>query len=262
MIKIEDILCRADRGVLSLTGSGGKTSIMFYLARQLAGAGKRVMSTTTTKIFYPSPVHSKTVLIDSDPGEIIKQAFALGDAAYHITAAAAHNADTGKLHGFPPGAVSLFLNSGIFDWILVEADGAAQRPVKAPAGHEPVIPPETGVHVAVAGLDAIGHPLSEELVFRSEIAGLLMGLTPGETVTAAAIARLLAHRFGAFKGAPPLAQRFIFLNKADTPELRACAATIADILDQKYPGTAEALITGQALDGVQVHSVHRLTAST
>jgi probable selenium-dependent hydroxylase accessory protein YqeC len=262
MKPIEEILCLEPRGVLSLTGGGGKTSLMFHLARQLARSGKRVLTTTTTRLLVPTPDQSQTVLIAADPGAVLLQASCCLHATSHITAAAAHLEESGKLQGFAPGAIRIFRESGLFDWILVEADGAARRPLKAPAGHEPVIPPDTTVLVAVAGLEVLGEPLSEELVFRSGLAGTLMGLAAGETVTESALARLLAHPFGAFKGAPPNARRFIFLNKADSPQRRDCGARVAGELRQMALPEGCALIVGQARDGVSVHAVHLLPVRT
>ena len=37
-------------GVISIVGAGGKTALMFRMARELAGGGDRVLTTTTTKI--------------------------------------------------------------------------------------------------------------------------------------------------------------------------------------------------------------------
>ena len=156
MQPIEKILCREPQGVLSLTGAGGKTSLMFHLARQLADSGRRVLTTTTTKIFVPTPEQSATLLVAADPETILREA----STTRHITAAAAQQADTGKLIGFTPEVIRTFAESGRFDWILVEADGSAQRPLKAPAGHEPVIPPDTTILVALAGLEVIGNRLT------------------------------------------------------------------------------------------------------
>ena len=255
MQPIEKILCREPQGVLSLTGAGGKTSLMFHLARQLADSGRRVLTTTTTKIFVPTPEQSATLLVAADPETILREA----STTRHITAAAAQQADTGKLIGFTPEVIRTFAESGRFDWILVEADGSARRPLKAPAAHEPVIPPSTTVLVAMAGLEVLGEPLSEEMVFRSELAGRLMGLAVGEPVTGDALVRLLAHPLGAFKGVPPQARRFIFLNKADDRKQREAGARIAAQLRQMAHPIADALIVGQALDRICIHAVHPLT---
>lgn len=260
MQPIAEILCREARGVVSLTGAGGKTSLMFHLARLLERSGKTVLTTTTTKIFPPKAEQSATVLIAPDPAELLRQAASCRKASRHLTAAAALQSDTGKLIGFPVEAIATFAASGLFDWILVEADGSARRPLKAPASHEPVIPPNTGVLVAVAGLEVLGRLLSEELVFRSELAGPLMGLKIGDTISEAALARLLAHPLGAFKGAPAAARRFIFLNKADDVERRASAAEIAAQLLRLAPSVAESLIVGQASQEIRVHAVYALEA--
>lgn len=259
MEPIERILLTDSQGVLSLIGGGGKTSLMFHLAHRLVRAGKRVLTTTTTKIFVPTDEQCQTLLIDPDPDVILRQAATLHCTTGHLTAAAKHMAEAGKLKGFAPEAIRGFRESGLFDWILVEADGSARRPLKAPAEHEPVIPLDTTVLVAVAGLEVLGCPLAEERVFRSELAGPLMQLAGGESVTESALARLFAHPLGAFKGAPPRARRFIFLNQADTPQRREGASRIADRLRRMNGPVAESLIIGQALSGIRVHAVHPLT---
>lgn len=257
MQSIESILCTDSRGIVSFTGGGGKTSLMFHLAHRLARSGKRVLTTTTTKIFVPDPEQSQTVLVNADPEAILMQASSCLQITRHITAAA-QEYKNGKLRGFAPEVIRIFLESGLFDWILVEADGAARRPLKAPAGHEPVIPPDTSVLVAVAGLEVLGQPLSEELVFRTGLAGSLMGLAMGDIITESALARLIFHPLGFFKGAPIHARRFIFLNKADSSERIERGGLVAGQLRQMESPAAEALIIGQALGGVTVRALHPL----
>ncbi len=243
-------------GVISIVGGGGKTSLMFHLARQMAYAGKRVLTTTTTKILVPSAEQSETLLIARDPQIILRQAKAREGAGMHVSAASAYLPQADKLNGFPAEAIRTFEDSGLFDWVVVEADGAARRPLKAPAEHEPVIPDNSTIVVALAGLEVLGRPLGEELVFRSELAGELMQLSPGETITVPALARLLAHPAGAFKGAPATARRFIFLNKADSPELQEQGAAVALQLKSISPPVAEAVIVGQLLQEISLHRVY------
>ncbi|NOY12582.1 MAG: putative selenium-dependent hydroxylase accessory protein YqeC [Deltaproteobacteria bacterium] len=261
MMSIDNILPLATRGVLSLTGGGGKTSLMFHLARLLSDAGKTVLTTTTTKIFVPTVSQSETVLVDTDPQAILLQAASLPERG-HITAAAARMDDTGKLKGFAPEAIRLFEDSGLFDWILVEADGSARRPLKAPAEHEPVIPPNTSILIAVAGLEVLGRPLTEEFVFRSELAGERMNLKAKELITEFALARLFAHPSGSFKGAPHQAARFIFLNQADDAKRCEAGARIAALLRQSPRPVAESLIVGQALKSIRIHACHSLRTAS
>jgi probable selenium-dependent hydroxylase accessory protein YqeC len=257
MESIEKILVGESRGVLSLTGGGGKTSLMFHLARGLMRSGKRVLTTTTTKIFVPAAGQSDTVLVNEDPHEIIRQVTALNSACRHVTAAAS-SIEGGKLKGFSPQTIRLFEQSALFDWIIVEADGSARRPLKAPGDHEPVVPDCTTVHVAMAGLEVLGSPLHENLVFRSALAATIMELNEGDIINGTAIAKLFCHHQGAFKGAVSGARRFIFLNKADDDERKEGAARIASRLRRRSDSVAEAVIVGQALGGVLVHAVHPL----
>lgn len=257
---IEEVLCSASGGVLSLTGAGGKTSLMFHLARVLSESGKRVLVTTTTKIFPPTARQCGTVLVDADP-EIIGRRASLRPGNEPVTAAARRDPETGKLLGFPPEAIDLLHRSGRFDWIVVEADGSARRPLKAHAPHEPVIPSCSTALVAVAGLEVLGQPLTEEWVFRPELAATLMGIAAGDTIGAAALTRLIVHPKGLFTGAPKDARRFLFLNKADTPQRLLRAAQIMAAVREEAPSVAEALLVGQALNGVTLHAVYPMGAS-
>ena len=262
MISIEKILCSEPQGVISFVGGGGKTSLMFHLANLLVQSGQRVLTTTTTKIFIPTPEQSETVLVDSDMQTILRQALSCRKCSGHVTAAVGLIPESGKLKGFEPDDINVFKESRLFDWILVEADGAAGRSLKAPAEHEPVIPSATSVLVAVVGLDVIGRTLSDDSVFRSSLAGKLMGLAAGDMVTESALTRFFAQLAGPFKGAPPSCRRFIFLNKADNPERIAVGARIAGTLRRtKGIPVAESVIVGQALDRIRVRAVHSLVAS-
>jgi probable selenium-dependent hydroxylase accessory protein YqeC len=230
---------------------------MFHLAQQLSRSGKKVLTTTTTKIFYPTTEQNENVLVDTNPESILQQVTSQHHFN-HITAASELLADGSKLKGFSSEAIGLFEKSGCFDWILVEADGSARRPLKAPAEHEPVIPANSTVLIAVAGLEVLGCPLSEEIVFRSNLAGALMGISEGEAITESALVNLFNHPLGAFKGAPDQARRLIFLNKADDSKRREAAARIAALLRQNPQPVAEALLVGQALSEVKVHAEYPL----
>lgn len=257
---IEKIVCSEPHGVLSFIGGGGKTSLMFHLARLLVQSGRRVLTTTTTKIFVPTPEQSETVLIDSDPRAVLRLVTHCQTCSGHVTAAS-HLYESGKLKGFDSEDITVFEDSGLFDWILVEADGAAGRPLKAPAEHEPVIPSRTTVLVSVAGLDALGKPLSDDFVFRAGLVGKLMGLAEGETITESVLANFYSQLSGPFKGAPSGSRRFIFLNKADDSGRIAAGKRVAEQLRQTGTTVAETLIVGQAVERITVHSVHSLVVT-
>src|SRR3989304_6095522 len=49
--------------VLSLAGAGGKTSLMYALARAVPGSRRRVLTTTTPRIYPPGPGDSPALLV-------------------------------------------------------------------------------------------------------------------------------------------------------------------------------------------------------
>ena len=108
----------------------------------------------------------------------------------------------------------------------IEADGSRQKPLKAPAEHEPAIPGFVKHFVQVVGLTGLGKPLNEEYVHRPEIFVRLSELEFGETVTSEALVRVLTHPDGGLKNIPENARRIVLLNQADTPELQSQADSI------------------------------------
>jgi molybdenum cofactor cytidylyltransferase len=100
--------------------------------------------------------------------------------------------------------------------VLIEADGARGRSLKAPAEHEPVIPPFVDLVVPVMGLDAIGIKLEGDFVYRPELVKKVLGIQKGHILQPADAARLLAHGNGALKSVPVSAQVRVILNKAET----------------------------------------------
>jgi probable selenium-dependent hydroxylase accessory protein YqeC len=234
-------------GVISLVGAGGKTSLMYRLARELSGAGEKVLTTTTTRIFAPTPEQSPACILSGFPDEILERADAMLKKHRHLTAAAGQSSEAGKLAGLSAEAIDRLQASRVFDWIIVEADGAASRPLKAPAAHEPVIPSVTGCLVGMIGLSAIGQPLDDQWVFRAKIFSFLSGLPPGAKVTEEAVAAVFTHARGVLKGAPPQCRRMAFLNQAETAGRRAAALRIAHLIGLCGAARIQRTIIGQIL---------------
>ncbi|MDH3798143.1 MAG: selenium cofactor biosynthesis protein YqeC, partial [Desulfobacterales bacterium] len=153
-------------GVISLVGAGGKTSLMFRLARELSRQGAAVLSTTTTKIYTPSRKQSSVVMVSESASALALEAREILRRNTHISAGRRLIHFQNKLKGFPPETIDAIWQSGLFRWIVVEADGAAGKPLKAPAAHEPVIPQCTQWVIGIVSLEAVGKPLAEKWVFR------------------------------------------------------------------------------------------------
>ncbi|MDL1941834.1 putative selenium-dependent hydroxylase accessory protein YqeC [Chloroflexi bacterium CFX2] len=203
---------------VSLAGAGGKTTALFQLARQF---DTPVLVTATTHLgVWQVPLADRHI-IAHDPREI--QLPAEG-----ITLV------TGEIENERTKPVS----EAVLNWLhekaakqaiplLIEADGSRQKPLKAPAEHEPPIPPFSDIVILIAGLGAIGKPLADEHVQRAELFSRLSGLAHGDPITPQAILDVLTHPQGGLKNIPPHARRIALLNQADTPELQAIGGGMA-----------------------------------
>jgi probable selenium-dependent hydroxylase accessory protein YqeC len=249
-------------GIISLVGAGGKTSLMFRLAHELEKAGERVLTTTTTKIYEPSADQSAGLIVSGSVPTMLKKAQALLQDRLHVTAAAERLPDPAKLRGFAPEMIQDIWNSRLFRWIIVEADGAAGRPLKVPADHEPVIPACTSHLVGVVGLNCAGRRLSDQWVFRHERFIQLTGLADGSTITEPAIIAVLEHEKGIFKNAPAQAMCIAFFNQADSTQNLAAGQRIARELIKKKMAGLHRLIIGQTLSDPPVLEVYELNAKS
>jgi len=216
--------------VISLCGAGGKTSLIFSLAREFLEAGEKVLITTTTKLANKECQGQFPVIQAAGAAEILNRA---NPASFptDVTIACSGQSDCGeKLIGYPPEVIDAVFRAGFFDRILVEADGSRRKPLKAPNAHEPVFPGTNDAVVIVAGLNGIGQILCEENLFRADIWAGLSGLNVGDPVTPASVARMIGDPNGLARGCPEGVRRVAFLNRADSPETLRHAREILQIL--------------------------------
>jgi len=159
--------------------------------------------------------------------------------AHQVAFLAAGRADDGKFEGVSPTALDELVRAGLADAVLVEADGARQRPFKAPAAHEPVVPACASIVSFMMGIDALGRPVEGASVHRPEVV-LAYGQT---TVTAGLMAAVTASPSGGLKGVPPGAVARPIINKALGPLTREAATVAAAVLAQGHPSIDRVLVT-------------------
>lgn len=243
-MKLREALALKSHEVISLVGAGGKTTLMFALARELASSGEPVITTTTTRILEPSSAETR-LLLEPDEEKMLRLLLRDLGKYKHITLAV-ERLPSGKLRGVSPDLVTELAGLNEARYIIVEADGAAGRSLKAPGPDEPVIPPGTSLVIPVVGIDAVGCRLTEEAVFRPEIVARLTGLSLGDIISIEAIAMLITHRQGILRGCGNRARIIPFINKVDLLEGLSCAQGLASrILAVEHP-QVERVVLGQA----------------
>ena len=233
--------------VISLVGAGGKTTLMFALAQELSNNKGLVITTTTTKIFPPSSSCKSFLFLSPDEDKIVNFIIKDGIKLGHITVCSRILANSGKLKGVNPEFVLKLKKLRPINSIIVEANGADRKPLKAPNPEfEPVIPQSSTLVMPVIGIDALGCRLSEENVFRSEIASKLTGLPLGENVSADTIVNLILHPSGMIRGSPDQARIIPFINKIDLcADLSEARDLASKILEASHP-RIDRVVLGQA----------------
>ena len=232
------------REMISLTGAGGKTTLMFRLARELFIEGKKVITTTTTKILEPSEDESLHLFVSEDEEKVKEFVDRHLDEYGHITLAK-ERIGRGKLRGISPELADSLWNLYDIDVLIIEADGASGRPVKAPREGEPVIPSNTTLVVAVLGLDGVEKELNDQNVFQANRVSKLTGILENEKMTEEGMALLMTHPQGLFKGAPNSSRLAAFLNKVDIPDGVAKAKKITRNIFEKKDVKIDRIILGQ-----------------
>lgn len=169
--------------LISVIGSGGKTTFLRRLSGCLPGT---VILTTSTHIYpFPGvPLVDVSVSGREQALDEIRSALSRGRSVCVGKAE-----PSGKLAD--PSAVLSFEDLlAEADHVLVEADGAAGRPLKAHRPWEPVIPPCTGLTVCLVGASGIGKPVSEAC-HCPELFASLAGITADTPVSESHIAAVL-----------------------------------------------------------------------
>ncbi|MDX1520336.1 MAG: selenium cofactor biosynthesis protein YqeC, partial [Anaerolineae bacterium] len=236
--------------VVAFVGGGGKTSAMFHLAQKVSLEGKKVLITTSTRIFAAqirlAPAHVTFDPTRQSISDLLSRLQAALDRYGQVLLIGQADPDSGKAFGIAPEVVDALAQTNRFDLILNEADGSRMRPFKAPAGHEPVIPTSTTLVVPVVGLDIWGQPLNDDHVHRAEVVSRLSGVGLNQPVTPQVIATVLTHPQGGIKNAPRQARVIPLLNKSETPEREQAADQIIDLVLQS-----------DRIEAVAIGSIHR-----
>ena len=148
--------------LVALVGAGGKTTALFQLAKELSPC----IITTTTHLgaWQVSWLDNHVIWKSGYPLPDIESS--IGEGITLVTG----ELEGDRYRGLDTGQLGKLKGlAGYHDLpLLIEADGSRQKPLKAPAEHEPAIPEFVDTVIVVAGLSGLGKPLSEEHVHRPD----------------------------------------------------------------------------------------------
>ncbi|KPK59780.1 MAG: hypothetical protein AMS21_09755 [Gemmatimonas sp. SG8_38_2] len=214
-------LLGARSGTVCAVGAGGKKTTLYHLAA--LSPGRVGLTSTVPMAHFPSWLGAHEVV--AGPGEVID---AVAEAAVRHRLVAFSHPDVKKARygGIEARLISEIRTAANFDLLLVKADGARMRWIKAPEDDEPLIPEGTTTVIPVVSAKAIGQPLSEEVAHRPQRIEAVAGARLGAPIEPQHVARLLASESGALKDVGD-AKVVPVINMVDDDELEELAVEAA-----------------------------------
>ncbi len=230
--------------VVAFVGAGGKSTAIRRIVSELVPQIP-VVVTTTTKIALDQVDLGKDHLIIDSMDDILSAFESLQTFESILLTGQKHEIEP-KWIGLKPDFVeNLVQTVHARGWVLlIEADGARGRSLKAPAQHEPVLPSGCDLVVPVIGLDAVGKEISSPKIHRTEILMRLLDLKEGDRISREHVVEVLTSSQGGLKDIPLSTDVRVLLNKADTKK---------DVENGRQ--IAQALIKNQRIRSVLIASV-------
>lgn len=204
--------------VVAVIGSGGKSTLLREMAREASGRGVRVALATTTHFLAFEGI---ALVTSGDMGDVVRALDEAGTACVGTPT----GDSLGRL-----GAPALGIGglARVADLVVVEADGSKRLPLKAHASHEPIVPAEAALTVAVVGASGFGRPL-REAIHRCGLACERLGCRPDDVTTPELMARSMADEIAHGLIAPT----HVIVNQAEGAERLAAARRFAAALAEQ-----------------------------
>ena len=134
--------------IISVVGSGGKTTKIKELAKKYVSENKTVLITTSTHMF----IEEKT-LVDPTYEQIMDKIKLCGYAH------AGNRASENKITGLDVNLLEKLKQT--VDVILIEADGSKHLPLKYPRDHEPCVDKASDQVILMTSLKGLNQPVKE-----------------------------------------------------------------------------------------------------
>lgn len=218
MKNLFDLIDLKNGDIVSVVGSGGKTTFMYKLSKELSN--KKVIITTSTKMFIPKEDEKFNIIFLNESKNINLEKginFLIGEIV-----------SENKFHT----NVEL-INENVygFDYLLIESDGSKRKPLKGWNETEPVISKRTNKTVGIIPIDIIGKIAKEDIIHRIEKFSKISLISEGEEITPEAIANVISSKNGLFKNS--VGEKILFLNKIENKKQYEMACKLLKILERK-----------------------------
>ena len=211
--------------VICFVGAGGKKTTLYAASRQYRG---RVAITSTSHMFQYDDRFVNRVIEDYSGTWVDDQS--------RVVAFSGKTDTPNRVGGLTADCIKNIWQSRQFGLILIKADGARSRLVKAPAAYEPLIPSFTNLVVPIASAQILGQHLATSIAHRPELLSMIMGLDMGDKILPVHLAQLLSSEMGSLKNAgnARVCPILNMVDNSDTLTLAIETARIALTLTKRF----------------------------
>ncbi len=217
--------------IISIVGAGGKTTLMFNLAKELSCKG-RVLVTTTTKIYLPEKSQYDDLILNkgfygegrgennhsSEKNKLFVYRTCDDKKNYNykngIYVYGDRVNEENKIIGISDSDLRNIMVD--YDYILIESDGSMKKPLKGWRDNEPVISEFTTITIGVLNGNALNLTIDEKNIHRIDRFLKLTEGVVGDKIKVENILSLVFKPEGIFKNSK--GKRILFISNIDSKE--------------------------------------------
>jgi probable selenium-dependent hydroxylase accessory protein YqeC len=249
---------------ISIVGSGGKTTLMFILAEELKKRG-RVLITTTTKIYLPKRNQYNCLILKDNFEDYFNEEskYILNgnkvyvyygdvsktkglDSEIHVYGSSITSINgENKIIGIDDKSISNIFNN--YDYILIESDGAKEKPLKAWKDDEPVVSNFTSKTIGILSGEALNLKIHDENIHRIDEFIKLTNRRVGDSINEEDLLAVIFKKDGLFKNSK--GRRILFINKVEEEDFKKIEKLIEYItIKNKELKLLDRIIVGSLLN--------------
>ena len=209
--------------VVSIVGTGGKTTLMFQLGKELKNQYKALL-TTSTKIYKPKNENYDYIYtsIEDYKYDNIKKGITVLSKDI--------NYENNKLIGIDDKELEEVIND--FDVVIIEADGSRSLPLKGWKKHEPPILNRTNKTIGIIPINVLGKKINEDEIYGYE--EFKNFLSCEDIIDKEVVGRICTSSDGIFKNSR--GKLYLYINKVESDEDLKEAFDLANYLKNNISG--------------------------
>lgn len=222
---------------IGIVGSGGKTTLIRQLAKELRDKASVLISSTVCMERIPE---TELDVIDYE----YRFDYHWQNPAKGIYLMAYEINPNNSLRGLPSPCLQSL--SQAFDVTLIEGDESRQRPLKAWRFDEPKLPEDVDLTIGILDITALGQTISAKTIHNLDVYCDLTGDEVGDVITRQDLLEVILHPQQMFRQIS--SKTVLFINKVEDPLTKNLAKSLAQDIAH-HPQSPQGILMGSLLQG-------------